>query len=819
MPTTTRVLLLTLLPLAATAQEPGLLVNEDFEADTPRVQIHGSNQPCEVHLLGPSAERAHSGKHSLKVDLTFLHGTDVMLSPRTDETPGAEWGSVGGPGWFVFHGLGLPLRTDRHYLLSLYVWVEQASPHNPVRFGVETATDSPYGVARTQTPLPRELPAATGGWVKVEYELTGLLLERLEAAGAKVEGLRLDTISLSCFANTRLRLTAFVDDVQLRELPLDAPLPADENPKTPAPEFRRIPAVEDRFVWGVYGDLYTPGPDWFTPLDRSEGQEGARRDQVKRLPESADWILLDLRRHYCDSLVQGGGMLFATEGQAARDYVKACLDQCGEYGISFAPSAYLTQHYIPDATREQCVSAMRTAVGQFGSHPALLAWWLVDEPQPATAADYYWGKAALEELDPRHPALCACNSISAIAEFAPTVPLLTLDLYPLGTVPKDDRGAWAVADAVRYARRLGGRRLWVLPQVFGHGGSWRAPSTAEVRLQLFGCLAEGATGFLPYSYADRPSWHNSANEHGHLVDPYGNPTPAWEEMGRLGLHLRAAAPLLVGAERLPDDAAGARLGPTVVSGVGRVRPAAITRAFAPPGRELKVLVVHNNTTAYRYAFPVGVAGVKPGDRVLDLFSLREFPLEGDAFVASLGAGDGRLYAVGQPAALAAARAEVAGRQVVLQADLLALEVKLARRMGTDTGPVEQSVAAARGAAGKGAWETALAELQTAFVRLPAQQRANAAYWPVEEAVERTRAELGRLNVLLAAQVTGNGTDYPRDDPDVKARTDRLVGLSGRFYKLQAQLLRQGPAGLLPAAIALQSDVEDLAGSARVFFGG
>ncbi|MBM3476384.1 MAG: hypothetical protein FJX75_24185, partial [Armatimonadetes bacterium] len=763
-------LLLLLVPGASDAQWPAL-VSEGYEADTPRVQIHGANQPYEVHALGLSTERAHGGTRSLKVDLTFRHGLDVMLCPRTDETPAVEWGGVGGPGWFTFQGLGIPLRADRKYLLSLWVWVEQASPHNPVRFAVETASDSPYGVARTQTDLPRQFPGATDGWVKVEAELSGLLLERLEASGAKVEGLRLDTVSLSCFANSPLRLTAYVDDVELQELPADAPLPADLTPRTPAPAFRRIPAVEDRFAWGVYGSLFEPGPDWYTPLDRSAGQEGARRDQTRRLAEASDWVLLDLRRHYCDTLVQGGGMLFPTEGQAARDYVKACLDQCEAYGILLCPSTYLTQHYIPDATREQCLEAMRTAVAQFGRHPALLAYWLVDEPQPSTAEDLYWGKAAMEGLDPNHPALCTCNGIPAVAEFAPTVPLLTIDYYPIGPVPKDDKGAWAVGDCVRYARKLGAKRVWVLPQVFGQS-SWRPPSPAEFGIQVFSSLAEGATGFLPYAYADRPTWHNPANEYGHLVDPYGNPWPVWDQMKRLGLALRAAGPLLVGAERLPDDAAGARVNATIVSPVGRARPVAVARAFVNQAHGVKVLVVYNNTPGYRYGFQVGLAGVRAQDRALDLFSLREFPLQGDAFTVVLPPGEGRLYAIGTPESLAQVKAEVAARQVDLQADLLALETKVGRRMGTDTAPVEQAVAAAQAAAERGDWQAALAGVQAAFRRAEEQQRANAAYWPVQVAVDEVQQSLGRLNTLMGARITGQSTDFPPDAPEVKAQTEK-----------------------------------------------
>ena len=83
------------------------------------------------------------------------------------------------------------------------------------------------------------------------------------------------------------------------------------------------------------------------------------------------------------------------------------------------------------------------------------------------------------------------------------------------------------------------QRIWMLPQVFGQS-SWRAPSPPEFLIQVFSSLAEGATGFAPYAYADRPQWADPVHEYGHLVDPYGNPSPAWEQMQRLGPLLRSA---------------------------------------------------------------------------------------------------------------------------------------------------------------------------------------------------------------------------------------------------------------------------------------
>ena len=112
-----------------------------------------------------------------------------------------------------------------------------------------------------------------------------------------------------------------------------------------------------------------------------------------------------------------------------------------------------------------------------------------------------------------------------------------IDYYPLRPVPGSEAGPWAVGDIVRRARTLGAKRIWVLPQCFA-GSSWRSATVAEFRIQIFSALAEGATGFIIFSYADRPGWARHGAMAGMLVDPFGNPSPNWDEFRRLGRVLR-----------------------------------------------------------------------------------------------------------------------------------------------------------------------------------------------------------------------------------------------------------------------------------------
>lgn len=811
----------------ALAGEPAgrVIFSDGFERDLNlKTQIHGANQPYTRHAIGISTDRARSGTHSVKVDVTYRHGFNVYVAPRSNATPQVLWGRLHGPGTFVLPGLDLPIRPGKGYLFSCYVWVERVTTHNPLFIEVQTATRTDYGPVRSSG-RSEGFSAPTNRWVKVEKELGAWLVERLDAQGYRARELTINAIMVSSFARVQDRLTVYVDDVTIREVPAAV---ADAYNKrrahadsTTRPTFRSYPNVENVFAWGVYANLVAPGRGWFTPYDWSQGVGHVRRQQIERVRDAADWILLDWRRHYGNINMQGGGMLFPGADDAAYDYVAFSLDRHNAYGVQLVPSTYMTQHYASDKPRKVCEQTMRKAVARFKDHPAMLGYLLVDEPQSADARDFYWGKGFIESLDRDNPCFCLCNGIQAVYEFARTMQVCAIDYYPLGPVPGARPGAWAQGDLVRLARTQGARRIWVLPPCFG-ASSWRPPSPAEFKIQIFSALAEGATGFMVYSYADQPAWSRARTEYGRLVDPFGNPTPNWQVFRELGPYLRSAGPLLIGAQRLPNDAVHAQVAQVVVSDVGRRRPWVVARAFADPKRDARYLVVSNNSRFHRRATTVTVRQLRKGDQVLDLFSLQDVPRHGAGFRVTLGPGDGRLFAVGAPTVLARVRHDVFARRYAIERDLLALETRLAGRMGTDVAAVQSGLKQADEAAGRGEFVAALQKLGEARFILDRRNRANTDYWRTHDAVEHTRRVLGRINTIITPHVRVTGSDRnplaPRLDGPAKPIAVQTIGLADRFYTLQSKLLRQGPTGLAGDAEQLLKDAAHTEAAARARFG-
>ena len=304
-----------------------------------------------------------------------------------------------------------------------------------------------------------------------------------------------------------------------------------------------------------------------------------------------------------------------------------------------------------------------------------------------------------------------------------------------------------------------------------------------------------------------------------MVDPYGNSTPLYDEMKRLGPFFRSAGTLLVGATRLPDDQASFGTGglwDRVVSNVGRVRPAAIARAFRDPRRGVRYVVAYNNNPAYGIGGTVGVPGIGADDRVLDLFALREIAAPGGGFGVSLAPGDGRLYAIGNAKALDAVRNEILKNRIAIERDLLELEIRVAGKMGADTAAAKQALAEVDVLAA--APESLPQALEKALSGLDAVASANLAgphHATVLAPLERARAALGRVNAIMNGRMAGT---LPPDDPAAKPRTETLRGLSKRFYDAQSRLYGTGPAGLAPEVASLLADVLAFERSARVTLG-
>jgi hypothetical protein len=189
-------------------------------------------------------------------------------------------------------------------------------------------------------------------------------------------------------------------------------------------------------------------------------------------------------------------------------------------------SDHIRNHREPDE------AAIDAVVDRYRNHPALLAWYLIDEPAESAVSPEVTRRLyeRLRQRDPYHPVLLVNNRPSTYAAHGRSCDLLAVDVYPIPNGPvsrvreRMDDAWWATG---------GTRPVWLVAQAFGATEHWpRPPTPTELRNMAFQGLVHGARGIFFYRYC-------TASERNI------QPQPLWEEVQRLAGELRGLAPVLV----------------------------------------------------------------------------------------------------------------------------------------------------------------------------------------------------------------------------------------------------------------------------------
>jgi hypothetical protein len=140
------------------------------------------------------------------------------------------------------------------------------------------------------------------------------------------------------------------------------------------------------------------------------------------------------------------------------------------------------------------------------NHPALLAWYLTDEPEnrgvtPEGERKRY---AELKKKDPNHPIGLDHTSFEALTKFKSACDFTMSDIYPI--TKNRDTNVMGVSIMMDEARRIHGQTWphWTYIQTFGgpesDNGVWAVPLPHEVRFMVYQALVHRATGILYFSY-------------------------------------------------------------------------------------------------------------------------------------------------------------------------------------------------------------------------------------------------------------------------------------------------------------------------------
>ncbi len=259
-------------------------------------------------------------------------------------------------------------------------------------------------------------------------------------------------------------------------------------------------------------------------LDASRGKHGAF--VVDGLPYFPVGSYEDVRTFQNDI---GNWSWLETAGNFISVYVQplspessslpAYLDRCHEMGITalvhLAPLSELP------ATNSSKVKLLTDFINSVKDHPALLGYYIADEPDAAHAKppfrypnivqhleDTY---RIIKQVDPVHPVALLVNNPAAMHYFVNATDIGGSDPYPCG-VPPDYFGPVGIAGSQVNVLNKAGRPALIAPYAFGgSSGCERFPDPAEERVMAYLAAMNGAVGLQFFihriKYGPPASWN------------------------------------------------------------------------------------------------------------------------------------------------------------------------------------------------------------------------------------------------------------------------------------------------------------------------
>lgn len=187
------------------------------------------------------------------------------------------------------------------------------------------------------------------------------------------------------------------------------------------------------------------------------------------------------------------------------------------------------------ATREELIAEIQARK----NHPALLGWYLVDEPEGIgvssveTVRNYY---QLVKETDPGHPCALVIMTPEAAANYGHSADIVWIDPYPIPDLP-----VTYVSESMDGAHQnvAKDKSVWTVPQAFdwnlwktGHIEKNHRPTPEESRCMTYLALVHGAKGILYWAHTASKYYIRDYPEH-------------WTMIKRLAGELRELSPALL----------------------------------------------------------------------------------------------------------------------------------------------------------------------------------------------------------------------------------------------------------------------------------
>jgi hypothetical protein len=299
---------------------------------------------------------------------------------------------------------------------------------------------------------------------------------------------------------------------------------------------------------------------------------------------------------------------------------KAYMDRCAQLGmkvhynlLSVAGGGGVSskiEGLSSQEKEERLIKEIRT----FMDHPALLAWYIADEPNgyrllPDSLENIY---NIVHETDPWHPvSVVFMSPFMSAVKYSDALDIVMADPYPVPGLPVSYVGN-ATAQLTKAFNES--KPVWIVPQAFGGGEIWeREPTLQELRSMTYQAIINGAKGI---QYFVRQG-----------LNYFPKSTGTWGECGRMAVETAEITPWLLSDEASP--------------GVSVSNPDISAKSFLHNGK-LLILAVNKTNSPQSAFFSVPVISK---DKLRVLFENRLINLSEGAFSDILSAYGSQAYLI------------------------------------------------------------------------------------------------------------------------------------------------------------------------------
>ncbi len=220
---------------------------------------------------------------------------------------------------------------------------------------------------------------------------------------------------------------------------------------------------------------------------------------------------------------------------------KAYMDRCAELGMKVHYNLLSVSggggvgSKIEGITNTEKRARLINEIKTFRDHPALLAWYISDEPNgykiPVDSIEQFYN--VVKENDPWHPvSIVFMTPFLSSKKYMNAFDIVMADPYPIPVYPVTMAGDAASQLKSEFA---GKKAVWIVPQTFGGGELWeREPTLQEIRSMTWQAIINGATG-IQYFVRQGPNY-------------FPKSTASWAECGRMATEIAELTPWLLSEE-------------------------------------------------------------------------------------------------------------------------------------------------------------------------------------------------------------------------------------------------------------------------------